>query len=215
MTEIETFDEFIQTVMRETWELFRNDALMFVMAAAVVMLGSAITLGFCAGPLTVGFIEADLVDLGSDAAVRRAIDAGAGNNVMSNIEMMRLVGELDSSNAWAVGRFDALANEARLPDELQSRMPAITWFSAAGHINGGLSGVFKAEAKDEESAKNLRDVLQGFLALAKLQAGDKPGMQSMVNSLQVSGEGKTVALAFAVPTEVLDLLEAAAKASRK
>lgn len=167
------------------------------------------------GKLAVGFIEADLVALGSDAAVRRAIDAGAGNNVMSNIEMMRLVGELDSSNAWAVGRFDALANEARLPDELQSRMPAITWFSAAGHINGGLSGVFKAEAKDEESAKNLRDVLQGFLALAKLQAGDKPGMQSMVNSLQLSGEGKTVALAFAVPTEVLDLLEAAAKASRK
>jgi len=163
----------------------------------------------------VGFIEADLVAMGSDAAVRRAIDAGAGNNVMSNIEMMRLVGELDSSNAWAVGRFDALANEARLPDELQSRMPAITWFSAAGHINGGLSGVFKAEAKDEESAKNLRDVLQGFLALAKLQAGDKPGMQAMVDSLQLSGDGKTVALAFAVPTEVLDLLEAAAKASRK
>lgn len=168
------------------------------------------------GKLALGFIEADLVAMGSDAAVRRAIDAGIDKrNVMSNIELMRLVGELDASNAWAVGRFDALANEAKLPSELQSRIPPISWFSAAGHVNGGLSGVFKAEAKDDESAQNLRDVLRGLLALAKLQAGDKPAMQGMIDSLQLSGDGKTVALAFAVPTEVLDLLEAAAKARQK
>lgn len=164
------------------------------------------------GKLALGFIDAELVALGSDAAVRRAIDAGReGRNVLSNVEMMRLVGELDQTNAWAVGRFDALASEADLPSEIKSHLPTISWFSAAGHINGGLSGVFKAEAKDEEAAKNLRDVLRGFLALAKLQAGDKPGIQGVVDSLELSGEGKTVALAFAVPTEVLDLLEAAAK----
>jgi hypothetical protein len=57
MAEIETFDEFIQTVVRETWEVFRNDALLFVIAAALAGVLSAVTFGLLAGPLTVGFIE--------------------------------------------------------------------------------------------------------------------------------------------------------------
>jgi len=128
--------------------------------------------------------------------------------------MMRLVSDLDNANAWAVGRFDAIAHQSGLPSEIAAQMPAITWFSAAGHINGGVSGVLKAEAKDEAAAKNMRDVLQGVLALAKMQAGTKPGMQAMADSLILSGEGKNVALSFSVPSEVLDVLEGLAK-SRK
>ena len=108
----------------------------------------------------------------------------------------------------------ALASEARLPDQIKEQIPTISWFSAAGHINGGVSGVLKAEAKDEVVAQNLRDVLRGFLALAKMQAGSKPGMKEMVDSLQLSGEGKTVSVAFSVPSEVLDVFEAMSKTRR-
>jgi hypothetical protein len=165
--------------------------------------------------MALAFIDANLVAIGSAASVRKAIDARRENrNVVSNTEMMRLVAELDNSNAWAVGRFDALANEARLPDEVKDRIPTISWFSAAGHINGGVSGVLKAEAKDEAAAQNLRDVINGFLALAKMQAGTKPGMKEMVDSLQLSGDGKTVSVAFTVPTEMLDVFEAMSKSRR-
>jgi hypothetical protein len=163
--------------------------------------------------MALGFLDPDLVAIGGATAIRNAIDARRENrNVVSNTEMMRLVAELDNSNAWAVGRFDALANEARLPSEVKDRIPTISWFSAAGHINGGVSGVLKAEAKDEEAAQNLRDVLNGFVALAKMQAGTKPGMKEMIDSLRLSGEGKTVSVAFSVPTEVLDVIEAMSKA---
>jgi hypothetical protein len=85
------------------------------------------------GSMAVGFVEVDLVALGGIEAVKRAIDAGADNrNVMSNNDVMRLVAELDSSNAWAVGRFDALARQARLPSEVQAQLPTVSWFSAAG-----------------------------------------------------------------------------------
>jgi hypothetical protein len=165
--------------------------------------------------MAVGFVEADLIAFGSVTAVQASIDARRENrNVVGNIEMMRLVSELDNANAWAVGRFDAIAGQAGLPTEIASQMPAITWFSAAGHINGGVSGVLKAEAKDEASAQNLRDVLKGVLALAKMQAGTKPGMQQLADSLILSGDGKNVALSFSVPSEVLDVLEGLAK-SRK
>ena len=159
-----------------------------------------------------GFIEADLVAFGSLSTVKASIDARATNkNVVSNNDMMKLVNEIDNANAWAVGKFDAIAEKAGLPTEIASAMPAISWFSAAGHVNGGVSGSFKAETKDEATAKNLRDIMGGFLAMAKMQAGNKPGMQQLADSLVISGEGNTVALAFSIPSELLDVLESMAK----
>lgn len=163
-----------------------------------------------------GFVEADLVAFGTIDSVKASIDARASNrNVVSNNDMMKLVNEINNANAWAVGRFDAIADKAGLPEEVRSAMPSISWFSAAGHINGGVSGTFKAEAKDEATAKNLRDLMGGFLAMAKLQAQNKPGMQQLADSLIISGDGNTVALAFDIPAEVLDVLEGLAKSRRQ
>ena len=159
-----------------------------------------------------GFLEADLVGFGSVESVKAAIDARATNrNIVSNNDMMKLVNEIDNANAWAVGKFDAIASKAGIPAEIASAMPAISWFSAAGHINGGVSGTFKAEAKDEATAKNLRDIMGGFLAMAKMQAANKPGMQQLADSLVISGDGNTVALAFSIPSELIDMLEQMAK----
>jgi len=158
--------------------------------------------------MAVAFLDADLVAVGSYDAVKQAIDtSGGGASVASNTELMKQINEFDNSNAWAVGRFDAIAHEARLPNEIQARVPAIQWFSAAGHINGGVSGIVKAEARDEEAANNLRDVVRGFLGLARMQAGSRPELKAMVDSLQLGGDGKTVSIAFVVPAEVLDVLE--------
>jgi len=165
--------------------------------------------------MAVGFLEADLIALGGYNAIKKAIDAGAGNSVVSNTEMMRQINDLDAANAWAVGRFDAIANAGQVPAEIRGHLPAIQWFSAATHINGGVSGVFKAEAKDDESAQNLREVVRGFLALAKMSAGSKPELKSMVDSLQLSGDGKNVAISFTLPSELFDVLEQLHKLEQK
>ena len=120
---------------------------------------------------------------------------------------MALVHTLDSgNNVWAVGRFDALTAQAHLPQDVASRLPAITWFSIGAHIDGGIRGSLRAETRDEESANNLRDVIRGFLALAKMNAGSRPDIQTMVQSLDLGGTGKTVALSFTVPAEVFDAI---------
>ena len=62
---------------------------------------------------------------------------------------------------------------------------------------------------DEASANNLRDVVRGFLALAKLQAGSRPDLQTLVQSLDLGGSGTTVALSFSLPAEIFDLIGAA------
>jgi hypothetical protein len=158
--------------------------------------------------MAIGFLEADLIALGGYAAVKAAIDAKAGRNIVSvNTDVMRQIGELDAANAWAVGRFDAIANSAHVPPEIRDHLPAIQAFSAATHINGGVNGVVKAEARDEESAKNMRDVINGFIALAKMQTSSRPELKTMVESLQLSGEGKNVAVSFTLPSELFDALQ--------
>ncbi len=164
--------------------------------------------------MALGFIDVDLIALGSYTAIKKAIDAAGGTNVFSNTELMRQINDLDASNAWAVGRFDAIAQAGHLPGELQAQVPAIQWFSAAGQVNGGVSGVFKAEARDEAAAQNLRDILRGFLAMAKMQAESRPEIKTVVDSLQLSGDGKNVALSFALPSELFDALEAMANLRR-
>ena len=111
-----------------------------------------------------------------------------------------------------MGRFDALITHANLPEGVASQIPAVKWFSASGHVNGGVSGLLRAETRDEQAGQNLRDVVQGFLALARLQAGNKPEMQALVSSLQVSGTGRTVALSFSLPSEAIEAIGAAAGA---
>jgi hypothetical protein len=152
------------------------------------------------------FLKPGLVAVGNASLIRGAVGLEKGGpNVTSNDDIMNLVKSLDSGNAWAVGRFDAMRWSVALPAGL-GQLPAITWFSVTGRVNDGISGVVRAEARDEESATNLRDVVRGFLALAKLQAGSKPELQAVVQSLELGGNGKTVALSFSVPGAIFDLI---------
>jgi hypothetical protein len=164
------------------------------------------------GEMALAFVEPGLVAFGSGPSVRQAIDrksAGAKSaNITTNDEVMALVRDIDDGNAWAVGRFDAIAKSARLPREVAGQLPPINWFAASGHVNGGVRGLLRAEARDEAAAQNLRDVVRGFMALARLQSSAKPELTAMMNSLELGGDGKTVSLAFAVPSEVIDMLGA-------
>jgi hypothetical protein len=158
----------------------------------------------------VAFLTDTVVALGGRAAIQQAMDLEHGGmNVTANEQLMKMIQGVEGGNAWAVGRFDVLASRARLPEQVSSQIPAITWFSASGHINGGLAGRFAVEARDEEAANNLRQVVNGFMALAKLQAGSKPEVSTMLKSIQLEGTGNTVAVSFTVPTEALDILGAA------
>jgi hypothetical protein len=159
------------------------------------------------------FLEPGLVAIGDLSSVQRAIDAQlSAQSITSNNEMMDLVTDIEqTSNAWAVGRFDLLAGQAKLPTEIASRIPPVKWLAVAGHVNGGVSAQLRAEANDEQAAENLRGVLNGVISLAKLQGQNDPKLTSLINSLQLTGDGKTVRLSFAVPAEIFELMHSKAQ----
>lgn len=158
--------------------------------------------------LAIVFLEPGLVAIGGADAVRKSIDTKAGgSNIKGNDDVMRLVRDIDDGDAWVVARFDALTG-GRLPAEVANQLPAINWFSARGFVNSGVEGQLRVETRDETSAKNLQDVIRGFMALGRLQSGQHPEIAEFLNSVQLSGEGKTVSLSFSLPPEMIDALGA-------
>jgi hypothetical protein len=158
----------------------------------------------------IAFVEPGVVALGSPAAVRRAIDtkvAGTGN-VTTNDELMALVRDIDDGTVWGVARFDALTG-VTLPEEVKSRLPAINWLSVKGLVSSGIEGQIRAEARDDVAAQDLRQVIQGFVALGRLQVGpNHPEISDFIASLQLTGTGKTVSLGFSVPAAMIDAINA-------
>jgi hypothetical protein len=157
------------------------------------------------------FIEPGLAAFGSTALVQHAIDLhdGGGSSAATNDDLVARVRGLEGGNVWVVGRLDVLRERTKLPEVVANQIPPITWFSVRGQVDGGLQARLSAEARDDESANMLRDVVRGFLALAKLQTGSKPEFQRFVQSLQLSGTGKTVSLTVDIPSQVFDALGAA------
>jgi len=156
--------------------------------------------------VALAFLEPGLVAIGSEIAIKSSIDAQlSAHSISANNDIMELIADIDAgNNAWAVGRFDAIASQAHLPAEVASKIPAIKTFAIMTHIDGGISGRLRAETRDDQSAENLRQVVQGLLALGRMQ--NDPKATALVNSLQLSGSGRTVALSFAVPSEVLEMI---------
>ncbi len=157
--------------------------------------------------LSLAFLEPGLVAVGSHALIRGAVDLkSGGSSIAANDEMMGLIHDLESGNAWAAGRFDALTSRANLPDGVAQQLPGITLFSASANIDSGIRGTVRAESRDDASASSLRDVVRGFLALARMQTSSRPEFASLLESLQLGGTGKTVALSFDLPPAMLDAL---------
>jgi hypothetical protein len=164
--------------------------------------------------MAVAFLADNVVGFGSEAALKRTIDLEHGQlNVTTNDELMKMIEGVDRGNAWAVGRFDMLTSQAHLPEQVASQIPPITWFSASGHVNGGMSATLNVETKDAAGADNLRQVINGFMALARMQAGsnsNRPEMAAMLQSIQLGGQDKTVSVSFTLPAQALDLLKGGA-----
>jgi hypothetical protein len=152
------------------------------------------------------FLEPGLVAIGSEIAIKSSIDAQlSAHSITSNNDMMELVSQIDNgNNAWAVGRFDALASQAKLPSDIASKLPQVKTFAVMTHIDGGVSGTLRADARDQQSADNLRQVVQGALALGRMS--NDPKATALINSLQLSGTGTTIALSFSVPMEIFDMI---------
>ncbi len=158
--------------------------------------------------VAVGLIGSDLIALGQSDIVRRVIDmsldgSGPAKTISANPEMMLLIRDNAGSTAWVVGQFDELSRRMRLPSGIAGQVPPIRLVSVKADINGGMKATIRAETGDKVAADQLRDVVRGFLSLARLHAGGKHELEGTLKSIELSGSDSTVRLSFAVSPETL------------
>jgi hypothetical protein len=157
---------------------------------------------------TLAFLEPGLVAIGDTATIKKAIDAQmTGTSIIGNDEMMTFVRDIEAgNNAWAVGRFDVLTSHAKLPEQIARQIPPVKWFAAAGHINGGVAGLVRVEANDDQAAELFRRQVNGALAFGEMMGRSDPRASAVLKTVQMSGSGKTVQLSFTVPGELLQMV---------
>ncbi len=122
------------------------------------------------------------------------------------------------STFWMVGDQSLLAGmPTSVPapgasaDGATVSLPALKSLTITGDLDPQVSLSVTGEAADEMAAKNLADVVRGFVALMSLQARQKPELQQLASAVTVATDGTRVLVSARVPYEVLDALKAKAK----
>jgi len=154
------------------------------------------------------FLEPTLLALGRVDAIERAIDQVDHPGNIQNSDLMDLVADVrGSGNAWVVGKFDRLTAAPNIPDSVRSHLTGIQTLAVSADIGTGVRGYVRAEAVDDQAGEQLRSVVNGALAAARMFGGQDPKVGAALQAVQTSGTGKTAQLSFTVGPELLDLMQ--------
>jgi hypothetical protein len=157
------------------------------------------------------FLEPTLLALGDVDGIKRAVDAGMTRAGMSgDAAMMKFVSGVNTGDAWIVGRFDALAQNTGLAPAMRNQLSSVRWFSLSADVDQSINCRLHAEAENEQSAEQVRSVVNGMLAAAKLMSNQDARLNTVLGSVQSSGVGPDIELSFTVPAELLDMVANAA-----
>jgi hypothetical protein len=91
-------------------------------------------------------------------------------------------------------------------------LPALRTITVTGDLDPQVSLDLTGEAADEPAARNLADVVRGFVALMSLQAQQKPELQALASAFNVATEQNRVLVTARIPYAMIDSLSAKAKA---
>ena len=136
-----------------------------------------------------------------------------------NATLMGLVEKVrPGSTFWMVGDQSLLAGmPTSIPapggsaDGATVSLPALKSLTVTGDLDPQVSLSITGDAADELAAKNLADVVRGFVALMSLQAQQKPELQRLASAVTVATEQNRVLVSARVPYELLDALRPKAK----
>ena len=129
--------------------------------------------------------------------------------LMARVEAIR-----PGSTFWMVGDQSLLAS---LPTSIPApgasagggsiALPSLVGLTVTGDLEPQVSIAVTGEARDAAAAKNLADVVRGLVAMASLQAAQKPELQQLASAVSVATEENRVLVSARIPYETLDALQ--------
>ena len=176
-----------------------------------------------AQPLAVAFLDEASLLIGPKDRVTAAISSRTRGEtpLRTNAALLaRVAAVRPGSTFWMVGDQSLLAS---MPTSLPApgaasgdagatlQLPALTGLTVTGDLDPQIAVSVTGEAKDALAAKNLADVVRGLVAMASLQAQQKPELQQLASAVSVATEENRVLVQARVPYELLDSLRARSK----
>jgi hypothetical protein len=172
-------------------------------------------------PVALAFLDESALLFGPRSQVEAAVASRTRGEapLKANGALMGLVEKVrPGSTFWMVGDQSLLAG---MPTSVPApgasaegatiSLPALKSLTVTGDLDPEVSLAVTGEASDELAAKNLADVVRGFVALLSLQAQQKPELQRLASAVTVATEQNRVLVSARVPYELLDALHAKAK----
>jgi hypothetical protein len=89
-------------------------------------------------------------------------------------------------------------------------LPSLRSLTVTGDLDPQVSLDVTGEAADDAAARNLADIVRGFVALVSLQAAQKPELQQLASAFNVATEQNRVLVTARIPYAMIDALQAKA-----
>jgi hypothetical protein len=167
--------------------------------------------------LSLALVDESTLVLGPTDQVTQALASRTRGEtpLKTNTELMARVEKIQpGSTFWMVGDQSLLAS---LPTSIPGpggsagggslALPALLGLTVTGDLDPQVSIAVTGEAKDAAAAKNLADVVRGLVAMASLQAAQKPELQQLASAVSVATEENRVLVSARIPYETLDALQ--------
>jgi hypothetical protein len=159
----------------------------------------------------------DLLVMGSQASVEAAVSSHfqGGTPLKQNTALVSLLERVKpGSTFWMVGDQSLLS---QMPSTVpapgggsggaQLQLPALKALMVTGELEPVVSVDVTGDAADAAGASQLADIVRGFVALASLQAAQKPELKGLQNAVSVTTEQASVRLSARLPYELLEALQ--------
>jgi hypothetical protein len=170
-------------------------------------------------PAAMAFLADDTLILGSAAVIETTLDRTAQGRqpLRDNAGLVALLETVKpGSTVWMVGDQSLLS---QLPRTLPApggggggaggsvSLPALKSLVVTGDLDPQLSFEVVGEASDEPAARNLADMVRGFVALLSLQASQKPELKDLASAVSVASDAQRVRVSARIPHDLLEALQ--------
>jgi hypothetical protein len=167
-------------------------------------------------PMSLALVDESTLVFGQSEQVTQALASRTRGEtpLKTNASLMARVETIrPGSTFWMVGDQSLLAS---LPTSIPApggsgggslSLPALLGVTVTGDLDPQVSLAVTGEARDAAAAKNLADVVRGLVAMASLQAAQKPELQQLASAVSVATEENRVLVSARIPYETLDALQ--------
>jgi hypothetical protein len=165
------------------------------------------------GSGALAFLDDHALVMGSSAGVESALASQAQGTagLKGNPALLGLVEQVKPGSAfWMVGDQSLLAN---LPKTVPGAgggsltLPNLKSLIVTGDLDPAVALAITGEATDEAAAKNLADIVRGFVGFMALQASSKPELKDLGSAISVATDQNKVLVSARLSYELLDALQ--------